>query len=138
MERKMGLNTTFDKAKIEYGDGEPLRSTWWTVAHVKGTECGFVAVNGDYNVMSDFFTTADTFWKKAVECGEVPADGKDRHGNKMQVDFVRQVSVPHGAGIGIPGMDSSEAVKERLAAVDLVHQKYREYMAQKGPDVRPA
>ena len=123
----MRFQDDFDKARIEYGDGEGLTSTMWTVGHVKGTE-RFIAVNGEFGNFDLRFNDGQTFWKRAIKAGEVAVDGRDADGNKIQMDFVRVMhvaSVEDGKHLG--------SYEQYLRAVDLAHIMYREKMASAEP-----
>ncbi len=131
----MGLNTTFDKANTEYGDGSDLVSQTWTVGHVVGAPDQFLAVNGEFGNFSLKFDDTQSFWKKAIKDGVVPADGYTRNDNRMRLDYVTIVHVPpvqKGLDGAIKRLSSYE---QYLAAVDVARTKYREKMALAGPSV---
>jgi hypothetical protein len=132
------MHNDFDKARIEYGQGEELTSTMWTVGHVAGTDAQFIAVNREFGNFSYKFDDTQSFWKHAIRAGEVPVNGYTRNDNKMELDYVTIVHVP------FTKMESDGTVKrlnsheQYLAAVDAAQTKYRERIAAMGPSAGPA
>ena len=121
----MGLNTGF--TKVGFGQSEVLDSTMWTVAHVKGTDNRFIAVNGDYSNIDTVFNADNTFWKRAVQQQETR--GHDSNGRPIEVDFVRTVQVnPRGLSNG----------ERYLAAVAATQEAYYNSSVYKAAQAGPS